>query len=1203
MKKRVTWISKAYEQLRSKLKPGERASSPLPVQIEQSAPSQLESDNGHANRNFFDSQSRYGKIVKYLTIVAGIVAIYAVLGFYALPAILKNKLPNIIQEQTGRKASVANIEFNPFKFFARIQKFSIDEKDGKPFASFDDFSFKLSGFQSLKQLTLIIDEIAVNNPKVHLVKLKDGKFNFADMVKPNAKKEPKKPEDGKMLPLQIAKLSIKGGTLIWDDKHFAKPVAEEIAPINLTVTDLSTKADSKSKLDFNLALKSGGKLDWRANLGINPLFSEGEIKLDKIQLQKVIALALSDTVAFDLQGHELFHVDYKVGMKNKDLNITVKKSNLEFRDFQFADKSNNKHLLKTPSFTLETDAQVTLAKSNLEVSVKEVKLASRDLQYSNQTNEPITINVPIFNHSTDLKVTQTKDNLKVSASKAAIAIKNLLVTGLNQQKVEVKVPEINLETTYLLDLNDKSKDVAVSRGKFNFHDLHLAEKGENATLIKVPAFGLSDMEVDLKNRSVSIASITSKDAEFLAWLNPDGTLNYQKLISTGKGKKVEVTRSEYATAKAVDFKEDVQTTSNVTNAATKPVLPEKDWLLNIKTLELNNYTINFEDRTLKKPVKMTAKPINLKVNNITNNLKAELPFQLDIGVNKTGSVKLKGNTIISPLVAKVDVDIKNIDLEEFQPYVEKFARVDVLDGKFNLTGKLAVQQPPKKPLDVKFKGGTGIAELLTRDKILNKDFIKWKNLTLKDLDIDLLANRYTSSLLQIEKPYARVTIRKDKTINFSDIMIAEKAADDKIPKAAKITKTATKTPSKTKPSDRPIFKLDKVKIIDGSSDFADLSLILPFAAQIKSLDGGANGISSEQKSTIKVDLKGNAYDLAPVDVNGEVSPYLGNYNINLKFDGMPMPLVTPYMVEFAGYKIEKGKLTLSLNYQVENGKLNASNNIVIDQLELGEKVENPKAVSLPLELAITLLKDSDGKIKLDVPLTGSLEDPQFSIGHIIVDALVNVLTKVITSPFTAIASLIGSDEDLSTIAFAPGKDTLAAAEMKKLDGVAKALKEKSALNLEIKGAAFEKEDWAILKEEALLDQLKSTKAAEVSREKGKQVLSEYVELSEDEYNDLLADAFIQRFPTMAEKSLLGKPKLIPPLTGDFYQVAKEKLSETIKPDPKRLKDLASERSKEIAKYIVQKGGIPNERVYILDSVLDPERKGKEIVSALSLKTN
>jgi hypothetical protein len=283
--------------------------------------------------------------------------------------------------------------------------------------------------------------------------------------------------------------------------------------------------------------------------------------------------------------------------------------------------------------------------------------------------------------------------------------------------------------------------------------------------------------------------------------------------------------------------------------------------------------------------------------------------------------------------------------------------------------------------------------------------------------------------------------------------------------------------------------------------------------------------------------------------------------------------------------------------------LEASNKILIDQLELGEKVDNPDAVSLPLSLAISLLKDSEGKIKLDVPLTGSLEDPQFSVGALVWDALLNVLTKIVTAPFSALASLTGSDEDLSTIAFKPGADALEVKEQGKLEGVAKALKEKTDLKIDIKGAAFEKDDWPALQDDALFDQLKQRKAEELTKDEGKKVRAEYVELSEDDYNDLLADAFLEKFPTLGKKNLLGTPKLMQSDSEDFYKVAKQKMQESIKPEPDRLKHLANDRAKSIAKFLVEKGGISHDRVFILDSAIDPQRNGSDIVSALSLKTN
>ncbi len=572
-----------------------------------------------------------------------------------------------------------------------------------------------------------------------------------------------------------------------------------------------------------------------------------------------------------------------------------------------------------------------------------------------------------------------------------------------------------------------------------------------------------------------------------------------------------------------------------------------------------------------------------------------MPVELSAGVNKTGTIKLAGEAVVEPLSAKLAVMVKDIELEKFQPYVDKFVRVDIIDGQLAVEGNATVARQEAGQLDVKFKGNTGIASLLTRDELQNKDFIKWEKLSLKNLDADVLANRYSADALVIHQPYARVVINKDKTINFSDILHADV---DKNHRPAVKKQTAESSERQ-----KLHFKLGSVQVIDGSSYFSDLSLILPFKADIKSLDGGASGISSEPQSMVKVSLKGNAYELSPVDIKAEVSPYRGDYHVIMSFKGMPMPLVSPYMVQFAGYKVEKGKLSLDLIYNVTNGKLTAANNILIDQFELGEKVENPNAVSLPLELAVALLKDGDGKIKIDVPITGSLEDPHFSLRAIIADALVNAISKVVTAPFRAIASLIGSKEDLSSVIFAAGRADLAEAEKIKLRHLSKALNERPMLTLEIKGAAFEEQDWPALTDDALYDQLKRIRAAEINKHGGKKIRSEYVELSDEDYKRLLAELFIEKFPALAEKSLLGTPRLRDPKGGDFYAVAKKQLEGIIKPEEMRLEHLAADRAQSIAKYVVQQGGgVSNDRVYILDVAIDPERQNKEIVAGLSLKT-
>ncbi|MGR8953533.1 MAG: DUF748 domain-containing protein, partial [Gammaproteobacteria bacterium] len=844
------------------------------------------------------------------------------------------------------------------------------------------------------------------------------------------------------------------------------------------------------------------------------------LKLEKLRLQDLTAIALQEAANFDVQGTEVLEAEYRLNYSSaKGLELEIPKSRLELKDFAYTAAGPQSLAAKASAITL----------------------------------------------AADYKITQTGQKWQVAAGKAETKIRELALSGFALAGASLKIPEIALTAACNTGNAEGRFNLIVQDGKMTLSGSAFSDGTQDKPLIKIGRLAGEGMSLNLAQQSVSLKAIKSDSADVQAWLTPEGKLNYQALFP-------------------VDEK---PTAAQPTETASAP------WKIAVKSIALTAFGLHFEDRTQSRPVAVEVKPIDFTLRDFTNQNGTKLPVQLHAGFNQDGRIELDGDLVIQPLAVRLNVNVQNIALDKFQTYVDRFARLDVIDGGFFADGKLdVVLQDPEKP-DIRYRGLAGVDDLVTRDQLQNKDFIKWHKLTLSDIDADLQANRYTAKRLLLEKPYARVVIKKDKTVNLNEVLSTGKA-DSKKP-------ADPKTAGKPEAGPAPFFRLDQVLVHDGSSDFADLSLILPFAAEIKELNGGAAGISSEKKSRVKVSLKGNAYDLAPVDVRGEVSPYRGAFDVELSFHGLPMPLVSPYMVQFAGYKVEKGKLNLDLRYKVEQGTLTASNTILIDQFELGEKVEHPNAVSLPLELAVALLKDGDKRIKLDVPITGSLEDPKFSVRAIVADALLNALNKVVTSPFSAIASLFDGGEDLDHVHFGPGKSALDKAQTDKLDGLAKALKERPALNLEIKGAAYEEQDWPALKDAALFDQLKRMKAAAIAKKGGKKMRAEYVELSDDEYKDYLAQMFIEKFPLLAERSLFGKPRLIDRNAGDFYEVAKQKLFTIIKPEEQRLKGLAAKRAQAIAKYVVQQGGITPERVFILDTAINPAREGQEIVARLSLR--
>ena len=882
----------------------------------------------------------------------------------------------------------------------------------------------------------------------------------------------------------------------------------DLTPIDLSLTHVGSTNDTPALFRLSAIHKQGGEFVSEGEFQLTPLSSNGKITLSKFPLSTLMPFC-PEKKALTFNGIGDLSMNFRVAIHEKSLAFFIENAHLVLDNIVYQDKNRPSDHASLQHFDLDNG------------------------QYDS-TQQTVQFKTAILNHP------------RYTQNQAQLSLENLTVSNF-----AFNIDALQLQT-----------------GNVSWQNAELFDTKQNTLLFKLPQASFSKLVFDFKKKALSIASIQASNADFRAWLNSQGELNYQTLLPEDEAQVNSEKQAEITTSDAF-------------------------WGVKIDAIDLTNFSATFEDKSLPKPLSISIKPLSLKATNINTDKGSTLPFELNTGVNSGGSVHIKGNAGLNPLSTQSDIEVSAIGLDKFQSYVDKFAHIDVIKGVFNLEGRMDVAQGEQGELDVKFKGNSGIARLITRDQVQNKDLIKWDNLSLKNIEADLLAQRYIASSLLIEKPYARIIIGKDKRLNFSDMLIDSTA-----------TKETAKNNKKTSTTSSDIhFQLDKVRISNGASSFSDLSMILPFSAEIKGLDGGASGISSEHESTINITLKGNAYDLAPVDIKGKIQPYIGDYNAALNFKGMPLPLVSAYMAEFFGYKVEKGKMSLGVNYNVKNGELTADNNLLIEQFELGEQIDNPHAIDAPFNLAITLLKDVNGIINLNVPINGSLNDPQFDLGGVIGDAVLNILTKAISSPFQSIANLLGTDEDLSAVQFAPGQADLSEWQKPKLDSIAKVLKERTVLKLEIKATAFQSQDWNVLREDALTDRLKTLKAEEINRKGDRKIRPEYVELDEADTQRLLAQEFKEKFPQLVKRSFFGSLELAQPELGDFYSVAKETLSQSLPVEQKRLTKLAAARARSIAKYIVQTGGVPNERVFILDTAIDPPRQDNDIDALLFLKAD
>ncbi|NQV02145.1 MAG: DUF748 domain-containing protein [Bacteroidia bacterium] len=336
---------------------------------------------------------------------------------------------------------------------------------------------------------------------------------------------------------------------------------------------------------------------------------------------------------------------------------------------------------------------------------------------------------------------------------------------------------------------------------------------------------------------------------------------------------------------------------------------------------------------------------------------------------------------------------------------------------------------------------------------------------MKGIDFNTLPGALQVETVLLDHLKGQFVIKKDGSLNLDNVMVSEQKPPAKSPPLED-----DKAISKEKPTKQFPVNVNQVRIRDAEVDFADLSLVPPFGAKIHKLKGVISGFSSSPEGRIVMALEGQVDRYGSATIKGELAPLntRGFNDVKMVFRNVEMTRLTPYSTKFAGRKIDSGKISLDLYYNVVDSRLKGENQIIVESLELGERIEGSDAMDLPLDLAIALLKDSNDRIQLGLPVAGSLDDPEFSYGHLVWKALVNVLTKMVTAPFRALASLVGGDEeDLGLVNFEVGRSRITPPEAEKLAKLAVAIKQRPQLTIEVQGQYAPEADGAVLKHLAI----------------------------------------------------------------------------------------------------------------------------------------
>ena len=1097
---------------------------------------------------------KYGVRILFAFVFVGII------GFFVLPTLLKSVLLDQLGKTLHRPVAVKSISINPYALSVTLEGFSILEPEGgEPFIRFDSLYLNLES-TSIFRLGPVLGEVRLLNPKLRVVRLSDGRYNFSDLLD-EFMAEPK--NDDPIPPFSVNNIQITGGLIEFDDRPV--DTTHVISDINLTVPFVSSMA---------YATESFVEPAFSALINGAPLVIKGKSKLFADSLESEIALNLVDLQLAKYLTYSPIKLPVRVLSGTLD-------SSIKLVFHQEKDKPS--------TLLLSGDAAINGLKVN-EVSgapllsIKKLELAidSADLLNRKFVIDRLSVDSPEIHarvsRQGDINWIEFFRNERAAGKPNAQAARGVEASASIEWSLgETKVVDGAL---YWLDeshgkpFKASIEGVALGLRKFGNKGAQPAEFDLSWHMIaeewlKIDHFVLKGGTLNLVKREVFVGNALAKGVNSLIRRTAEGKI-------------------DWLTPPALRIVEASQQETSV------------PWKITVAQYVGEDIGLRFEDKAVSPTATHSINGLGFSAENLSTEPGQTAKLAAHFKFNRQGEIAVDGTVKPFPFAANLNLDIKTLELLPLQPYFVEKLNIELTKGLVTVNGNLQLRQngAEKKADALAITGGfTGqatIGDFYAVDKLNSTEFLHWKSLFFGKVDARMGPDSLTVGEIALSDFFARVIVSPEGKLNLLQIVRkdgeaavavvpqlgGELGGNAKAPSAAMPTNTGKAVaPVVAKKTSAMPIKIGKITLQGGQIRFSDNFVKPNYSANLKRIGGRISGLSTEPGTVASLEMRGSYDNVAPLTITAQINPLSAKpfLDLHAEIKGIELTSFSSYSGKYAGYTIEKGKLSLFVKYNIENSQLTAENRVFIDQLTFGDPVESPDATKLPVSLAVALLKNRNGEIDLNLPISGSLDDPQFSIGGLVVKVIVNLFVKAVTSPFALIGSLFGGGEELSNVEFDYGRAAITPASEKRIENLAKALNERPSLKLEIEGRVDLDSDREGLKSARIDRKVRAMKREDLTKNSVESESAETVKVSDGEYPALLERVYkAEKFTK--PRNMVGMVKSLP-----IEEMEKLILANSIVDDDD-LRGLGNRRAKAVRDWLIARK-VSADRLFLLPTKL------------------